>query len=247
MGLIDLLRNAALVSLAGCATNQPEKDSEKFSCLYFSNSSHVRVTGHHGSPDSKKHLFHIRQMHFSLGGNREDYTLTNSSQREIYHFLRDMKSQGVDKLWVEGFDDSSFTSLQPSDNYTSVMSYLMRTGLFTSDIASGSNDSFKFVPGADVLLGMTGEYRLMPAENFFLHQRAILSFNIGCDIYENVFRSREDCLVDRIANSDEHHAFFIYGAGHNFIDNVALWNLRNPDKQMSITELTPRSLVHLKN
>lgn len=249
MSLLNILRNSILtLGFASCVSS-PDLDykKDKFSPLYFTNSPHVQVTKYHGSVYSKKHLFHIRQMHFDKDGNREGYDLTNSCQKEIYHFLRDIKFQGVRELYVEGFDDSPFTTLRPAENYMDIMSYIMKSGLFTSDIASGNNDSFKFIPGADLLMGMTGEYSLIPAENFLFHERAILSIQTGCMNYEHLFRSRENYLVEKIANSDNSHAFFVYGAAHNFIDDVALWNLKNPNNQISITELTPKSLIHLKN
>lgn len=252
MSLVDYLKGACLGAvLTSCvsdSSNHSDYPIEKFSPIYFADSPYVKVTGYHGSPDSKKQLFHIKQMHFCMDGDRESYDLINSSQREIYHFLRDLKREGVDEVWVEGLNDSKFECLDYTKNYSNIMSILLRSGLFTKESASGNKDSFKFIPGADFLLGMTGEYKLIPAESFFLHERATLSMQIESEVYENVYKSREDYLVEKIIESDKSQAFFIYGAGHNFIDNVALWNMRNPGKQVSITELTPKTLVDfLKN
>src|SRR3989344_9294334 len=112
MGLVDCLKSSFLgAALAGCAVAPSDYPIEKFSPLYFANSPYMEVTGAHYPSDYKKTLIHLRQMHFSKDGNLEKYNWINSSQREIYHFLRDMKKDGVKELFVEGFDDSSFIPL----------------------------------------------------------------------------------------------------------------------------------------
>jgi len=270
MSLMNLVKNAVFASaLASCTVyGGLEKEVDKrqvFTPDDFSSSPFVSVTQVYSVPDAKTTLIHIRQMHvtsnslendiikdYSEDRKREfklsrlgEYSIINNVQRDIYFFLDNLRNRGVNELWSEGFVDSF--EFNASVEYNSILKELYKKGLFVKEIDSGKLDSCKFIPGADLLLRMIGYYNILPGEDFFLNEKAILSIKVGTGVYQNVFKDREDYIIRKIVDSDKPYGFFIFGGGHNFIDNVIDWN-NNSNRKVSFIEVTPMSFpVNLSN
>ena len=272
MGLVNLVKNAVFASaLASCTVyGGLEKEVDKrqvFTPDDFSSSPFVSVTQVYSVPDAKTTLIHIRQMHvtsnslendiikdYSEDRKREfrlgrlgDYAIINNVQREIYSFLDNLRNSSVNEVWAEGFVNSFF-EFNAGVEYNAVLRELYKKGLFVEEIDSGKLDSCKFIPGADLLLGMIGHYNILPGEDFFLNERAILSVKAGTGVYQSVFKDREDYMIKRIVDSGKPFGFFIFGGGHNFMDNIIDWNNTNTNRKVSFIEVTPRSFpVELSN
>lgn len=247
------LRNLAFcLSLAGCASVRSglEELTEKadFSPISFANSPWVSVTGYHEPKNAKTTFIHLRQMHFNgkdMGAEKPEsanlskvlrgYRDINNIQRDIYFFLSDLRKIGVNEIWAEGVTDFFFDQYNPAEEYSSIFLHLSKSRLFNE------TDSYKFIPGADLLLAICTDYKIIPAEDFYLHERAVLSIETRSCVYKNVLKDREDYLVAKVANSGKPYVFSIYGGEHSFLDNVILWNIKNPGKEISFIELTPKS------
>jgi len=112
----------------------------------------------------------------------------------------------------------------------------------TSDKLKDEQEKYKFLAGAAYLMASEGKIKLIPAETREGQNRAeaeILSTGRpGRDSYS----LREDILLDIVSKQSMPLALTVYGAGHDFKDNVERWNRENPDRKYSLIEITSEGL-----
>lgn len=97
--------------------------------------------------------------------------------------------------------------------------------------------------GADGLLRDRGKLTLKPAERY---AEAVLAWKTDFDTpqsQENIFERREDVLIEYMLAAGEKVACTVYGAAHDWRNNVDAHNKRNPRKAISLLTLTPKALT----
>jgi|TARA_Y100000034_G_C6800337_1_gene358979 hypothetical protein len=58
---------------------------------------------------------------------------------------------------------------------------------------------------------------------------------------ENFQQERENSLLEIISESDKPYSIVVYGAAHNFNDNIQRWNESFPSDKFSLIEMTPNN------
>lgn len=62
-----------------------------------------------------------------------------------------------------------------------------------------------------------------------------------------IIDDREDVLLDIISSEEEDFSVVVYGAAHNFYDNIKRWNQEDSDHKFSHIIVIPRSLENLSS
>jgi len=207
-------------------------------------------------------LIHLRQMHYTTKEQEKRTSIeqltphekkmllhlqfyqTNNIQEDIYRFIEGQLQKGLRELWIEGYDRSDYASYNGRYGklaYEAVLKELQERGFYIEEIQKGTLISCKYLPGAELLLDMEGKITLLPAEDFVLSERANISQQTKTGRKTNVYKNREDYVIQTLAESKKPYGFVLFGGGHNFYDNVEEWNRKYPDAQVSLIELTPAS------
>lgn len=105
-----------------------------------------------------------------------------------------------------------------------------------------NKDEFFYAAGAVELLGILGKINLLPGEDKKLNIEA----NKNAEKDENhpsMFEPREDFPIKTIAEYESPVVVGVYGARHDFKNNIETWNKNNPDKKFSLIVITPKSYM----
>jgi len=85
-----------------------------------------------------------------------------------------------------------------------------------------------------------------------LYQEPFLTKTISVEMIEEIsnalkeaIEDREDVLLDIICQNNDTLAVTVYGAGHDWEDNIAKWNLHHPKHKFSFIKVIPESASHL--
>ncbi len=210
------------------------------------------------APSPSYTLVHIRQQHPHPFG-RDSWGKINETTRihsEIYDLLTNFRKIGITNIYREGLSemdkDTFLAQIEKSKCY------------FTNGLPPHLKRKYLFQCGAETLLAMQGKVNLREAEDFVAHMDASLTYkpslipvlyelrtnkneSLEAFVKETRYEAREDALLDIISTQykGETNSWHVtvYGANHNFKDNVERWNVQYPTNQFSLITITPPTIV----
>lgn len=221
-------------------------------------------------PDAAVAVLHVEQTHFPAGltgdgapddpasrdAMRERILRANDSQRAVHGTLRRLAAAGWDRVFAEGvaveFPQTDRLSLAME-----VLGALRRIDevlgtppptfaeRFIAHGPAGPPDDpaweeVRYAPGAEVLLALSGEIRLLPAERRDLLRAADGALRDGGAAAAHEWsESREDAILAEVAGRGDGPAVVLLGAAHDLADNVARWNRSNPRRPFALAVVRP--------
>ena len=183
-------------------------------------------TNIHGAKEVKKYeikganktLVHVRQAHINEGITSDQRDYVAKVQGDIYQILAFLNiHKKISEVYVEGLTENHEGDSNPDLSF-----YNIKTGEIID---------------APKLLEVEGTIRLIPAERYESHLRA-LSRNA---ITKDIFDARENIALDVISRNQNTLNVLVYGGLHWFGDNINEWNKQHPDRKYSLIEITPES------
>ncbi len=173
------------------------------------------------NPESEYCLVHVRQVHPLFDGKEvDDYTL--KVQGDLNEILESL-SGNLKEVYCEGIDRNLADYISKMANYKSFPSELKELGE-------------KYAP---LGIALNRKIKLLPAESYELNQKH--RYLEGEESENAKMNPREDYLLELISQRENPLAVTVYGAKHNWIDNIGKWNEQNPSKSFSLIEVTPES------
>ena len=199
---------------------------------------------------------------------KDIYTNINNCQKDIYDILTELKEkQNISNVRSEGVMLRDLDNLDNKEAlkeaYFSKLAELDETGYFLESIkysfsvmnrlkpyveankpapfytmektlkkynkAKQDFERFRYIGGADILLAMENKLNLLPAETKKAYDNGDMN-------------AREDALLQIVSKENNPLELTVYGAKHNFKDNIEKWNKENPNNKYSLIEITPKNL-----
>ena len=104
-------------------------------------------------------------------------------------------------------------------------------------------DFYKYIPGAPYILAFEGNLKISPASNLELNKIADKLIDKGYTSYmeDFVYERREFIALDACSNDTNDFSVLIYGGGHDFRDNILVWNKVHPDDKYSLIIVKPET------
>ena len=180
---------------------------------------------HTGGPTARHCLVHIRQIHPTDDMSPTDTRKVRDIQMDIYDIVKFFVAElGLHEVYEEGITDAP--QYDPGS--------ISRRDL-----------------GACRQLLVEGKIRLKAAEIRESAQRARAAAELPNweedylaalrDFFHWTMEEREDALLELIHRAGDRIALTVYGAGHDWRDNVKSWNQRHPEEPFALIEITPAS------
>lgn len=181
----------------------------------------------------------------------------NESQRAVLGVLRDLARGGWDRVFAEGevVGSAPMDSLSLSTDYIGTLRRIdavlgtpapSLVDRFVLHGTAGETDdpeweSARYAPGAALLLALSGEIRLHPAERSELVASAGRALRDGgVEAAAALSDAREDAILEEVAAVGDGPAVVVLGAAHDLADNVERWNRAHADRRIALVVLTPR-------
>src|SRR3989344_4089070 len=178
---------------------------------------------------AKYQLVHIRQRHKSPDekeqNSEKDIRETVPCQKDIYQIILELNSRGVKEVYLEGLFEENEKGVNDylQDNIGKEVKRL-------SEVVE-SSEYQKWYKEVE------GKIRLIASENQFIRER-------GGDFEK---KEREEYLLKKIVEDSKKSpkqgtqriAVVVYGAGHEFLDNIQEWNKSHQDEKFSLKTITP--------
>ena len=223
----------------------------------------------HGD-DAVLAILHVCQIHLPAGlvheappppdgreAIRARIRAANESQKAVHGLLLRLAGAGWDRVFAEGLS----VEFPETDRLSLAMEYL--GALRRIDEALGTRpptladrfvahglagppadpewESFRYAPGAEVVLALSDEIRLLPAERRDLLRAADAALRDGGAAAAAAWsEEREDAILAAVAAAGDGAAVVLLGGAHDLGDNVARWNRSHPGRRISLAVLTPR-------
>jgi len=210
-------------------------------------------------PEAKYCLAHVKQLHYrsplivgdipflSKSDNqilqernktqhKITYNYVNNFQKDIYDVLKELSKKGFNRVRLEG-------ATKPAERANCTREF--RTIQIELLAFLGDVDLIKryyFVPGAGVMLGSQGDIKVLPAEKPMIFERA----RRNPKNKKYVFDARENALLELVDEQGDAFSIVLYGAKHDFKDNIYVWNQQNPNKKFSLIEVTAKSKIPME-
>jgi hypothetical protein len=107
--------------------------------------------------------------------------------------------------------------------------------------------------GASLLLGSREIVSVNPAEDAQLNDSGILRLKelqqSGVELHNSndplIYKSREDYVLKLVSDAREDCSVVVFGADHDFRDNVDQWNNEHPRDKFSLIVVTPDKYTEL--
>jgi len=188
-------------------------------------------------------LIHIRQYHYAPETDDAMMSAVEACQRDIYETLQYLIEEPrirLQALYQEGLVAGGDI---PAQEMPSNLKHFQ-----DSKKADIENRKLPEIVhrGADSLLRDQGKLRLKPAERY---AEAVQSWktNLGAaDSRENIFEKRENVVLQFMMEGGERLACTVYGAAHDWRNNVTSHNEAHPEQAISLLTLTPKSVRKLE-
>lgn len=201
-------------------------------------------------------LVHVAQRHQkSLGKDSpKEKREVIQVQSEIYSILERFIKFGNTNIYHEGitvlFEDDHAAAIQRGrEKYT--QADLLR-----------DRKNILYEHGAATLLALEGKVALRASEDFVAHLDGKLLLSMPRVAYEirtnaqqtfkefieqQMYTKREDSVLeiidDKYCNETNSNHLLVYGASHDFKDNIERWNTLHPDKKFSLIKIIPHTLA----
>lgn len=262
---------AAILALAACAAPRPLASVEDLPARFPPFPPRIAAaTSYFPEDDAVLAVVHVRQTHLPPELSRDDVPepadredlaarilAANESQRAVHGVLRDLARHGWDRVFAEGevVGSSPPDALSLSIDYMGALRRIdavlatPEPSLVDRYVRHGAADatgdpaweSVRYAPGAALLLALTREIRLHPAERSELVASAGRALRDGgVEGAEAFSDEREDAILEEVAARGDGAAVVVLGASHDLADNVARWNRAHPARRIALVVLTPR-------
>lgn len=223
----------------------------------------IGKTEKHEVPGAKYCFIHIKQMHRVHGDTAKQIyeeidderarrsLIANTKykwqkidyiQKDIYfilnnlatdHNLKDVRAESFTKQ----FSKPELEKLYGQESYNILLECYP-----TLEEVMYNQKEFLYAPGAALLLGILGKINLLPGEDKKLNEIAAKNAEKD-ENHPSIYDPRENFTLKTIAQYDIPAVIGIYGAKHDFKNNIENWNQENPDKKFSWIVVTPKSLM----
>ena len=252
MGLRNTLTRIVLAGALTCGSFACNKEVKSLDSFLVTDSAKVifqedlpgakKIEEYH-MPGSEEILIFIRQYHhlpWGIGHPAERYKI-NKVQENIFEILEELYLNGnIKAFYVEGVTIEG-------ENKINELAHKNKGNNYSLMLLNATAPLELQMYGAASVMAIKHGLKLVAAENKELNEIAselvFLSPN-------HVLKDREDFLLDKIDDDDdlqgEDYTVFVYGAGHDFKDNVAEWNANHPDNKYSLVIITPKGIKEIK-
>lgn len=200
----------------------------------------VRKIERYGEEDSEHLIVDVRQMHFAPNGKVKDLaelTAIKQVQDDIYdslsYFMDNFK---LKQIYVEGLHSKK--SKQNFNTFYSFDRLHLERGLKQTP----AEDAKEYSEGLGILteaMIIRERVELTKPDSIerFLYVFLLKSLNERAQ--KELYEDREDALLKIVDGNGDKLAVTVYGAGHDFRDNVEKWNQENPKNRFALMTLTP--------
>ena len=180
--------------------------------------------------NTNRYIIWIKQEHSLPGDNNytgesERIQKTNDFQKGIYDILEHLRNSiGANVVYHESFTEK--------DKETGALARL------------SDNPRYPYINGGAIKLAREGKIELRPAETEEMNQKAFMeSYKLvtGEEI-KYVFDGRERIAIESIGKDNLKIAVLVYGAAHEFKDDIERWNRENPNRKYNLIEIVPEGL-----
>jgi hypothetical protein len=261
--VLTLIQTLAIFGCKGRDSEEITDANHKLRNL-SNNIPSVRAVVKYETPKAKQCIVHIRNAHYAeltrdeltlriVGANRfsipssdfvekmetlwkEKCSIINKTQKNILDIMYYFKENYQTNESFAEVASRDITSEESDAYYNKILESLKKSGFFYEEFRNGEVDSYKYIPGAELILSGLGEMKLLETESYELND---LSWN--SEKPEKYFDSREDYVLNKISQKNSPLCLLIYGGGHNFRNNIKKWNKTNPEKKFSLIEITPEN------
>jgi len=162
---------------------------------------------------------------------KEDMEKVKTCQEEIYDILSYLiRNKGLSEVYVEGHtpeDEEAVNNIAKN----------IRLGIDRGN-RKALLDKYAFRAGAPFRLLFEGKIQIKGAE---ILESSEFKLRFNSFKSPEINEEREDVLLSLIDNSRKNFSVTVYGAGHNFGDNIIKWNSKNPERKFSLIEVVPKS------
>lgn len=167
-------------------------------------------------------------------------------QREVFDIGRFLqKNYGVQSIRGEGL--AKDYSQKDCDKWLRNRNIgITREGFATEEEVKDPS-RYLLIGGADLVLGVLG-LKVKAGEDEDINRRTAVKVEAAlkegnlAEKKDIIFKEAEDYVLQLVSRSNEPYSVVIYGGGHNFLDNVNDWNVKNPKDKFSLIVVTPRSI-----
>ncbi len=222
--------------------------------------------------EGAKHcLVHVGQQHWVSGMKDSKLIEVMETQEEIYGILSYLREEMMlKKIYQEGSCEG-FSSLKLKElrvvqrNFLlSELSEIIKPDTIEeikNELIEEEEEFTNYLCNSALgRLEEEGKIILRPAERYFeydahsefLSNLLILPF-LDSTLVDNeeiikleeiLTNNRENALIDIINTEEDQFSLTVYGAAHNFYDNVQRWNKKYPDNKFSYIKILPTTLKH---
>jgi hypothetical protein len=198
---------------------------------------------------SKYTLVHVRQIHpsqkeeLSMVGRFVKYSL----QTNLFESLESLYAEKpFEAFYPEGVrveDEQKY-----NEGLESVASRLHNKNKYTLDVLNATMDPFDEIEGAFFQAPAVASFAIVHNLPWQASGNAKLNSRSTKELEKNprstsreVYDDREDFVISQIANEylNGTHAVTVFGANHDFRNNIQEWNAKHPQNKFSLIVATP--------
>tara|TARA_Y100000034_G_scaffold100223_1_gene123436 strand:- start:763 stop:1515 length:753 start_codon:yes stop_codon:yes gene_type:complete len=212
-----------------------------------------------------KTLLHIKQIHLPSFSdcNYKQFTEVKENQEDIYRILSNLVDKGINEVCYEGIFEENKNLMNQSFELEKYVNNFSGNQYNSNITFSGSLSSKELIErgyrDAVNRLGAEGKIKVKTTEDKEKFDNAVNSVyeglekvlekpsdsnKIGKGMYNAMTEEREDAVLNILSQYKGPVLPLVYGADHNFKDNIDKWNKKNSNKKFSLIEVIPR---HMKN
>ncbi|MCH7568680.1 MAG: hypothetical protein IIA87_04635 [Nanoarchaeota archaeon] len=182
-----------------------------------------------------------RSIEIGRLGVREYFTEVINVQKNIFQSLIYLQKEiGLGETRVEGVH-RDYEEEKLMDHINLIYAEVINKGYFTKEEAE--EKEVVFLGGAAHMLWSRGMIDIKPAETKEANLKALevfLDSNSSASEREKYSKKiREDVFLDLVDAGGERYSVVVYGALHDWRDNINEWNRDNPDNKFSLITMTP--------
>lgn len=179
-------------------------------------------------------LIYIRQIHWAQGMDQRSAEAVERCQRQIKDMLEFLVDEGwSDDVYAEG---RMAENEPPPDERYAYYEDAEEQGIDVDPIAER---------GGVQMVSTKKSFTIKGAERTAAYDRSgkVMNDPPSAERDRALFEERENALLEIIAEEGDDIATTVYGAAHDWENNVREWNKAHPDKAFSLITLTPREVA----
>jgi hypothetical protein len=196
-----------------------------------------------------------------LGKYKNELLKINPIQEEIYKIVFDLSKHSIKPgVYLEGLAEDTFKVIDNSRKEANRLLDIIRQKLSPEqykkamlELEKKWEDRFDNSDWLTKyqLLHIKKEINLHPAEDkstneeasrYLIENMSLGSTNKNSHYNHLIYTNREAIAMNYVGNGKEKVRVLIYGAHHNFEDDVKRWKEKNKDRKMNLLVVTPKTL-----